>query len=983
MRLIFILLLQLLLYLYSSDVLARPAPLADYFRESWTTRDGLPHNTINSIIQSKDGYLWFATWEGAARYDGRNFTVFGRSELTGLPDSGVRVFSLDRNGDLLMGGSRGGMALVKDGQWQSLPAVEKLINDLTRDVNGRLWIATEGGGLLLQQADGQTRQFGAADGLTPTVIYRLLDDTQGKIWLATQQGLYWFDPSLANPEFHLAGPEQGMPLTSIFALTLGADGTLLVGTEQGAFKRLDQQFLLLDPGLQGVAVSVMMLDQQQQIWLGTINQGVLRLGQLGLEQLTVADGLPNNRVLALWQDREKSIWIGTNGGVLRLRDAPFSNLTTSKGLSDNYVRTVLEHSDGSVWIGSSGGLDRHLNGKISAVTNPQGGPLTSVLSLAEGPDGDVWVGSYSKGLMRLRADKVIAVFDRALGLTSNEVRAILPMKDGSVWVGTSGGLSHVVEGKVREFHVKDGLSGEFVTALTVQPNGKLWVGTGSGVSIQDGDTFRQLPLNNFDQADYVFGFYQPSESEDLWLATDRGLVRFDATKNQFQLVGRAAGLPFDKIFAIAAETDQYFWLSSNRGILRVKQQDVLQVATGAQSKLVGYELFGESDGMQSAQCNGGSMPAAVARQDGSLWFATSQGVAMVTPARLSEFVIRTPPVVVQKLSADGVQYPVAANQLPAGTRRVEMQFAGLSYVMPTRIQYRTKLVGFDKDWVDRGPQHVAEYTNLTPGNYQFLVSAAYPDGDWSAEPATVQLEILPFFWQRTSFMVIAASGLLLLMLALYHWRIHSLRRNEQKLRRQVLEKTSALRQQAEILTLAVEEKSILAEQLRLQAAAFEAQAREDGLTGLANRRAFDEQLASEFNRAQRLHHQLCLVIIDIDHFKRINDQWSHMAGDEVLKRIAQILKLHSRDIDMTSRWGGEEFALLLPQTSLQQGHEVCDRLRHAIESTDYQDIAAGLTVTASFGLAVNTGLAHYDKLISRADSLLYQAKAKGRNTVCS
>jgi diguanylate cyclase (GGDEF)-like protein len=86
---------------------------------------------------------------------------------------------------------------------------------------------------------------------------------------------------------------------------------------------------------------------------------------------------------------------------------------------------------------------------------------------------------------------------------------------------------------------------------------------------------------------------------------------------------------------------------------------------------------------------------------------------------------------------------------------------------------------------------------------------------------------------------------------------------------------------------------------------------------------------------------------------------------------------------MTSRWGGEEFALLLPQTSLQQGHEVCDRLRHAIESTDYQDIAAGLTVTASFGLAVNTGLAHYDKLISRADSLLYQAKAKGRNTVCS
>ncbi len=983
MRLKTLLLLHLLLTFFSSAIMARPAPLADYFRESWTTRDGLPHNTINSITQSKDGYLWFATWEGAARYDGRAFTVFGRSTLTGLPDSGIRVFHLDDKGDLLMGGSRGGMAQVREGQWQSLPAVGKLINDLTRDANQQLWIATEGGGLLLQQPSGISRSFGAKDGLPPSVIYRLLDDRQGKIWLATQQGLYWFDPVLTTPVFHRVEPAQGIPLTSIFALTLTGDGALLVGTEQGAFKQQGQQFVPLDPGLQGVAISVLMVDQQQQIWLGTVNQGVLRLSSLGLEQLTVANGLPNNRVLSLWQDRENSIWIGTNGGVLRLRDAPFSNLTTSKGLSDNYVRTILEHSDGSVWIGSSGGLDRSVNGKVVPITNSQGQPLTSVLSLAEAPNGDVWVGSYTHGLLQLRAGKVIAFFDRALGLTSNEVRAILPMADGSVWAGTSGGLSHLVAGKIRQYHVSDGLPGEFVTALMLQPNGKLWIGTGSGVAVRVADHFEPLPLNKLEQADYVFSFYQPPNSDDLWLATDRGLVLYDAAHQQLLLVGTAQGLPFDKIFTIVAEGDEYFWLSSNRGILRVKQQDVRQVAIGVQTELVGYELFGESDGMQSAQCNGGSMPAAVARKDGSLWFATSKGVAMVSPSRLGEFSIQTPPVVIQKLTADGVQYPMTTQQLPAGTRRVDMQFAGLSYVMPTRIQYRTKLVGFDQDWVARGPQNFAEYTNLMPGQYRLLVSAAYPDGDWSAVPAELRLEILPFFWQRTSFMVIAGVVLVFLIWALYRWRVHSLYRNGQKLRWQVLEKTSALRRQTAVLTLAVEEKSKLAEQLRLQAAAFEAQAREDGLTGLANRRAFDEQLASEFNRATRLQQQLCLVIVDIDHFKRINDQWSHMAGDEVLKRIAQILKLHCRDIDMTSRWGGEEFALLLPQTSLSQGHEVCERLREAIASTNFDDTAAGLTVTASFGLAVNTGLAHYDKLISRADTLLYQAKGEGRNRVCS
>ncbi len=973
--------LILFVLLSSSQVVARTTPLTDYFRESLTTRDGLPHNTINAITQSHDGYLWFATWEGAARYDGRNFIVFGRTAETGLPDVGIRAFHLNGNGDLLLGGSRGGMALVRDGRWQHLPAIGTLINDLLRDHNGDLWIATEGGGLFLQRQNGQTQQFASQAGLRPSVIYRVLQDKQGLIWLATQQGLYWFDPAAPAPEFHLVALESGLPLTSVFALLISKEGQLLVGTEQGVFRRNDTEFTPLHPQLAGVAVATLMLDQQQQLWIGTINRGLLRLSDLGLEQLTVTEGLPNNRVLALWQDRELSIWIGTNGGVLRLRDTPFTNLTTAKGLADNYVRTLLQHQDSSVWVGTSNGLNKVVAQQIEHIAGVGGNPV-SALSLAQGPDGDVWVGTYAEGVLRYRGNQLYQQYDRADGLVSNEVRALLPLADGTVWIGSSGGLTRLKDGQMQHFHVADGLPGEFVTALHQSPDGRLWVGTGSGGAVFENGKLRRLSLQQHDDVHYVFGFYQADNSADVWLATDRGLVRYETATAALQLVGLAAGLPFDKIFAIVPEQDQYFWLSSNRGVLRIKQQDAIAIASGQQQKLVNYELYGESDGMLSAQCNGGSMPAAVALNTGVLWFATSQGVAMVEPSRLADFVVKTPPVVVQQISADGQLYGGASAEFPPGTRRIALQFAGLSYVMPSRIQYRTQLLGFDQHWVERGPQQVAEYTNLAPGSYRFLVSAAYPDGDWSAQPAHFDFVIQPLFWQRLDFIASAVLTLILLLLLLYRARMLSLRNNENRLRQQVSEKTAALQQQATELRQVVAEKSDLAEQLHQQAQAFALQAREDGLTGLANRRAFDEQLAAEFARAARLQHLLCLVLIDIDYFKRINDDFSHLTGDAVLKRLAALIKTQCRDIDVCARWGGEEFALLLPQTSLQQGREVCERLRQAIAQMDCQDLAPGLTVTASFGLAVNTGLSHYDKLISRADTLLYQAKSQGRDQVC-
>lgn len=220
------------------------------------------------------------------------------------------------------------------------------------------------------------------------------------------------------------------------------------------------------------------------------------------------------------------------------------------------------------------------------------------------------------------------------------------------------------------------------------------------------------------------------------------------------------------------------------------------------------------------------------------------------------------------------------------------------------------------------------------------------------------------------------------MLLLY-WRMSSLRKSEQRLKRQVAEKTAELQQKANSLQAADEEKSALLAQLHQQTLALALQARQDGLTGLANRRAFDEVLSKEFIRSQRVKQPLALAFIDIDHFKQINDTWSHNAGDLALVAIAEKIRQHSRSLDCAARWGGEEFALLMPSTSLEQAQLVCERLRLEIMALDWLDIAEGISITVSIGIAISDELNDAKQLLFLADQALYQAKQQGRNRVCA
>lgn len=921
--------------------------LDNYFSESWSTVHGLPHNTVNAIAQTPDGYLWFATWEGVARFNGRQFDIFERSTETGLPDSGIRTLSVAANGDLLVAGSRGGIARVKGHQWQSYPPLGVLINKAMVDSQQRLWLATEGEGVVMQAPDGSRRQFTEDNGLPANAAHSLFEDNKGQIWIGTTAGLALIDINLTLSQ------QFAEQLTSpVFALAADKQQQLLIGTERGLFQLSNQQLTEL---LANVPVATLLAEASGMLWIGTVDRGLLRLYNNTLEQLSIEQGLPNNRVLALLRDKEQSLWVGTNGGVFRLRDAPFTTYTSDQGLADNYVRTVMSDQADCVYVGSSRGLDQICSGIIRNIDLSTHAKGQSVLSLALDQQQSLWIGTYTDGVLQYAEGNVVAHYRSEDGLAANEVRAILPRPDGSVLVGTSQGLSLIKNGQLSSPVEAVALPSPFIMALHQTGDGRVFIGSGAGVSVWHNNKVRQLDFSVLDQAEYAFGFVEDPTAGILWMTTDRGLVAFDLATEQLALVGRSHGMPFDKLFQLVIDQQQHFWITTNRGVLRLGRQQVLDVVYGRRDQ-INYEIFGESDGMASAQANGGSSPAASLHSDGAVWVATSVGVSKVQPARLSSFSAVIPPVVLEKLVADGKQYSLQQPiELAAGTSRIELEYAGLGFIMPQRIQYRTMLEGFEQEWAGRGTQVSVQYTNLAPGQYTFNVVASYPDGGWSPVAASVSFSIAPHLWQRPLFQLLVILALAALVITAVRWRLASLKRSELKLKRQVAEKT------AELAALA----------------------RLDSLTGLANRRAFDEAMQHELKRAKRQQEPLCLALLDIDHFKQVNDNWSHSVGDEVLKRVATTLQQHCRDIDSLARWGGEEFVILLPDTSLATAQEVCDRLRQCVANTCFVDIVPDLTVTLSIGVAMLQQKDDGKQLLIDADRALYRAKNTGRNSVIS
>nr|WP_225444398.1 two-component regulator propeller domain-containing protein [Pseudomarimonas arenosa] len=767
--------------------------MRDYFRETWTTSDGLPHNLVSSIVQTGDGYLWFGTWEGVARYNGHRFDLFDERSIAGLQERGVLALAVDREGELMVGLARSGLLRHRAGRWSSVPLALKRgspgVLDIV-EIDGRTVVGTLGNGVWWVDEAAAPERLVGTEPLASNTVYAVARSIDGSVWLGTDNGLFRWQAGTLEP----FGERHRLPKASVLALSADRQGRVLVGTERGAFLIDRAAVSRVFEGAGESSVEAVLIDRHGALWAGGSLLGLYRQSALGVESLDIDHGLPSTRVASLAEDREGSVWVGTSQGLLRLRQAPFFTLTADKGLNGNYVRTLLESDDGDLYIGSSEGVTR-VRGDGSATSQIE--PLDlreSVISMLAGAPGQLWLGTYYRGVIEWRDGQVVQRFDRQQGLPGNQVRSLLRHQDGSIYVGTNRGLARLQAGAVERLDLRQ-LPAQDIITMFQQGDGTVWLGTSLGAAHDRDGEFIPLRDPALSKTQRVYGFAEEPDGT-LWLVGDRGLAR--RRDGQWSALGAESGLPVAGVFGILVGPQGNYWLSSNRGVVRIERRDMEAAFRGV--PLERFEVFSEADGMASAQCNGAAGVPLIKRSDGALWFATSAGAARVIPASLARFPRLLPAVVIERLRVDGDELPISREfAISSAHRRIELQFAGLSFQAPGKTRYRYRLEGLDDDWVISGSERSAQFTTLAPGEYRFRASAANPNGDWSPHEAELRIRVTPQWWQQSWFLIGVLALALLLAWGLLRLRLNVLQASERRLRAQVDSATIDLQRQADQL----------------------------------------------------------------------------------------------------------------------------------------------------------------------------------------
>jgi signal transduction histidine kinase/ligand-binding sensor domain-containing protein len=510
-------------------------------------------------------------------------------------------------------------------------------------------------------------------------------------------------------------------------------------------------------------VNALLVDREDVLWAATAG-GVVRLRHGSIEKFTSANGLSSNLVLSVFEDREGSIWIGTEaGGLNLLKSKKFNTFTTQEGLSNDLVKAVYQDPQGGVWIGSNGGgLTLFKNGKFTTWTTKDGLSSDVVLSLAGDATGTLWVGTPD-GLNRFRDGK-FQTFTFADGLSNDLVRSVFVDRSGVLWVGTRDGLNSFRNDQFTTYTTQEGLANNFIGAIYEDSKGNLWVGTLGGLSrIKDGKV-RTFTTKDGLSSNTVISLYEDAAG-DLWIGTNGGglnRLREDRFVS-FTTLGA------DVIYRILEDKQQNLWCSSNKGIFRINKTELELMANGSNAG-VAPVFYGPADGTLTRECSGGGHPAGWKTSDGRMWFATIKGLAVIDPENIP-LNTSPPPLAIEQLFVDNQSLPLGERvSLSPGTSRLDFYYTALSFIAPENVRFKYKLEGFDDKWIDAGARRVASYTNLRPGNYRFRVIAANNDGVWNESGAAVEFYLQPRFYQTYWFYLLC-----LLLLGLIAWQLYRLR----------------------------------------------------------------------------------------------------------------------------------------------------------------------------------------------------------------
>jgi diguanylate cyclase (GGDEF)-like protein len=986
--------------------------------------DEVPAHLTTALAQDRQGFLWIGTQAGLVRFDGSRFEVFRSNpdDPATLGGSYVRSLLAARDGRLWVGTFSGGLSVYD-------PARESFVryrNDprdpgslshdrveaLAEDRSGRIWAATNEGVDRLDPRSGRIDHFrhDPADprSLADNRTRSLLVDRNGRLWAGGRDGLQVWRGEGRGFERIASGTGQPGSLAGELVVKLFEDdrGRIWIGTvEHGAavldprsghLRRLLPRPISAD-GLSHFWVYGFAQVAPDELWIATFGGGVDVIDPSSPTSLQVIDRLRHDPILestpggdrigAILRDRSGVVWVGTWGqGIARHDPATraFRMLRYSPdrpdGLSHPEAVRALQARDGTIWVGTNGnGVDlfdrdlRRTGGFRPDPLDPGALSVGEVTCLAEAPDGSVWVATLNGDLHRRRPGATR--FERltpAQGLPGGAIRALTFGPGGELWIGAAEGLARLdpATSKIEIFRHRpedpSTLSGSTVESIAFGSDGTLWVGTDSGLNAFDpkrGTAVRILSQPG--RRDSLPNNWVPdlmvAADGRLWVGTQGGaciLTSWDGRTARFERVADRLGRPPAPVESLIQDAQGRVWIGPR---LRVDP------ATWR------WQELGPADG---CELHSFYFASRTRTSWGALLFGSPEGLQVVQPDRISAWTY-APPLVATALRVDGIQKPGAARldrlSLAPRERGFRLDFAALDFTAPEKIVYRYRLDGYDARWISTSAAQASlTYTNLAPGSYTLRVQGTNRTGRWSRYELKLPVTVRPAFYQTGWFRAAVTLVLLVLLYGLFRLRVRQLEARSEKLERLVRERTAELEQ----AYVRIEEASLT-----------------DPLTGLRNRRFLEQAIPGDIDLAVRRHEDgnpesadLVFLLLDLDHFKSVNDTFGHAAGDAVLVQTADVLRAVMRSSDHLVRWGGEEFLAVVRFVDRRESSDLAEKIRAAIAAHPFR-LADGTVLkrTCSIGFGAFPFLPErprsigWEEVVDLADLGLYTAKRNGRD----
>lgn len=843
LRIVIILFLSLSLKLFANGTQSAN----DYTFKQITIKEGLSQSSILSILQDKEGFMWFGTANGLNKFDGYNFKVYINDPYNSasISDNEISAIYEDAEGYIWIGTIKGILnkfnrenesferyylqydkdfiSNLKE-SYISYPVSfvrndDNSITSISEDKNGNLWIGTWGSGLFrFNKETGYSEHLynepNNPGSLSYNRVTKILTDKYDVLWVGTYGGglnkitIDENKSSYGIVHFKKNKSIYSLSCNDVISIFEDSEENIWIGTYKGGLNRLDKDQRNLSPakikfvrylndqrGIPHNSVLTIVEDEKQNLWLGTLGNGLINLN-FATNSFSIfkhdplnPNSLPDNDVVALAKDRSGIIWIGTSLGrgitQLQTNERKFNYLynipSDPNSLSDNVVWAITGDKEGYIWVGTyRGGLNRYDRDKKQFkifernINNPNGIPENHIRSLAVDNSDNIWIGFYSEGL---------GMFDRKNGkfvtykhssvdknsISSNQILDIQIESDTVFWIAAyggglnkltfNGGILKKVDRYLNDPNDSLSISDDRAYTILRDTPETLWIGTfGGGLNRFNKKTsefkrFRYNPNEPSSISDNrVMCVFKDSEGT-LWIGTfGGGLNKYNSKTNSFKRYGEREGLTSYIVYGILEDKHKNLWMSTNNGIFRFNKEN---------ETFMQYDL---TDGLQSLEFSGGAYFKAA---NGEMFFGGINGLNSFYPdsLKLNSYV---PDIIISSFKI--LNKPVKGEKkdivLSYDENFFSFEFAALDYSTPEDNLYAYMLEGFDKDWrYTNAKQRVAMYTNISPGDYVFKVIGSNNDGIWNYKGTRMNITILPPLWQRWWFI----AGTIAILLSIIYY----------------------------------------------------------------------------------------------------------------------------------------------------------------------------------------------------------------------